>query len=61
MISEQDEDQEPTTVPPAATSLVPGESPSEKLQPHEPIGQQIPGAQNPESTEIKKEINPNTE
>lgn len=58
MMSEQDEqDQEPTTAP----SLVPGEAPSEKLQPHEPIGQQIPGAQNPESTEIKKEINPNTE
>jgi hypothetical protein len=36
-------------------------SPEEKLRDEEPVGQQTPGAQNPESTEIKKEINPNTE
>jgi hypothetical protein len=37
-------------------------SPSEKLQEDDnPTGSLIPGAQNPESEEIKKEINPNTE
>lgn len=36
------------------------ESPTEKLEDKQP-GSQIPGAQNPESEEIKKEINPNTE
>ncbi|MGB7924694.1 MAG: hypothetical protein WCF57_15740 [Pyrinomonadaceae bacterium] len=36
------------------------ESPSEKLE-DRPPGEQIPGAQNPESEEIKKEVNPNTE
>ena len=36
--------------------------PTEKLEgvPHD-TGSLIPGAQNPESEEIKKEINPNTE
>ena len=37
------------------------QSPSEKLQDEQQPGSVIPGAQNPESTEIKKEINPNTE
>lgn len=37
------------------------ESPSEKLRDETPTGEQVPGAQNPDSTEVKKEINPNTE
>ena len=37
------------------------QSPAEKLRNSAPVGSQIPGAQNPESTEIKKELNPNTE
>ena len=36
-------------------------SPDEKLEGEKPGGSQIPGAQNPESSEIKKEVNPNTE
>jgi len=36
-------------------------SPSEKLEDVTPTGSLIPGAQNPESKEIKKEVNPNTE
>ena len=36
-------------------------SPSEKLEDVRPSGSLVPGAQNPESKEIKKEINPNTE
>lgn len=36
-------------------------SPSEKLEEEKPLGSQIPGAENQESTEIKKEIKPNTE
>lgn len=36
-------------------------SPSEKLEDVTPTGSLIPGAENPESKEIKKEINPNTE
>lgn len=36
-------------------------SPDEKLQNKKPDGSPIPGAQNPASKEIKKEINPNTE
>jgi hypothetical protein len=36
-------------------------SPSEKLEDVTPTGSLIPGSQNPESEEIKKEINPNTE
>lgn len=37
------------------------QSPSEKLQDVPPVGSQIPGTENPESKEIKREINPNTE
>lgn len=37
------------------------QGPTEKLQGETGPGQQIPGAQNPESKEIKKETNPNTE
>jgi hypothetical protein len=37
------------------------QSPTEKLEEGRPTGTLIPGAQNPESPEIKKEINPNTE
>ena len=36
-------------------------SPDEKLEDKKPSGSPIPGAQNPESSEIKKEVNPNTE
>jgi hypothetical protein len=36
-------------------------SPTEKLEGKQPPGSAIPGAQNPESKEIKHEINPNTE
>jgi hypothetical protein len=37
------------------------ESPSEKLEGTPPPGSLIPGTENPESEEIKKEENPNTE
>jgi hypothetical protein len=37
------------------------QSPSEKLEDDKPVGSLIPGAENQESVEIKKEINPNTE
>ncbi len=37
------------------------QSPAEKLRGSTPLGSQIPGVQNPESPEIKKELNPNTE
>ena len=36
-------------------------SPDEKLEDKKPSASPIPGAQNPESSEIKKEVNPNTE
>jgi len=36
-------------------------SPSEKLEDVKPSGSLVPGAQNPESKEIKSEVNPNTE
>ena len=36
-------------------------SPTEKLEGKQPPGSPTPGAQNPESKEIKNEINPNTE
>jgi hypothetical protein len=36
-------------------------SPSEKLEGVQPSGSLVPGAQNPESEEIKSEVNPNTE
>jgi len=36
-------------------------SPSEKLEGVTPTGSLIPGAENPESEEIKDEVNPNTE
>jgi hypothetical protein len=38
-----------------------GESPDEKLHGVPPSGEAVPGAQNPDSVEIKKEVNPNTE
>jgi len=37
------------------------ESPSEKLEDEKPTGSLIPGAENPESDEIKREKNLNTE
>ena len=36
-------------------------SPEEKLRDEAPSGIEVPGAQNPESVEIRKERNPNTE
>jgi hypothetical protein len=36
-------------------------SPSEKIEQNKPLGSLVPGAENTESKEIKKEINPNTE
>lgn len=37
------------------------ESPSEKLEMNPPTGSLVPGAENPESQEIKEERSPNTE
>jgi hypothetical protein len=37
------------------------QSPADKLQESQPTGSLVPGAENPESQEIKKEVNPNTE
>jgi hypothetical protein len=37
------------------------ESPSEKLEMNPPTGSLVPGAENPESEEIKEERSPNTE
>ena len=37
------------------------ESPSEKLEDEKPTGSLIPGAENPDSDEIKREKNLNTE
>ena len=45
------EDQKPVTE----------ESPAEKLEGSLPPGSPVPGPENPESEEIKSEINPNTE
>jgi hypothetical protein len=36
-------------------------SPSEKLEGDHPTGSLVPGAENPDSKEIKNEVNPNTE
>ncbi|MDX6712747.1 MAG: hypothetical protein QOH96_3763 [Blastocatellia bacterium] len=38
-----------------------GDSPEEKLHGVPPRDSAVPGAQNPDSVEIKKEVNPNTE
>jgi hypothetical protein len=56
---EEDEKQNETTNEEQKTTAE--LSPSEKLEGVTPTGSLIPGAQNPESKEIKKEINPNTE
>lgn len=37
------------------------QSPTEKIEGQKPLGSLVPGAENQESTEIKKEIKPNTE
>jgi hypothetical protein len=37
------------------------ESPSEKLEEEKPTGSLVPGAENPESKEVKQEKNLNTE
>jgi hypothetical protein len=47
--------------PRGAQKPAPEESPSEKLEGTPPTGSLIPGPENPESEEIKKELNPNTE
>lgn len=47
--------------PGSAQKPTPEESPSEKLEGDPPTGSLIPGPENPESEEIKKEVNPNTE
>jgi hypothetical protein len=39
----------------------PEESPSEKLEMNPPTGSLVPGAENPESEEIKEERSPNSE
>ncbi len=36
-------------------------SPAEKLQDEKQVEAPLPGAENPESKEVKKEINPNSE
>ncbi len=36
-------------------------SPSEKIEGDAPTGSLVPGAQNPESEQVKEETNPNTE
>jgi len=38
-----------------------GDSPEEKLHGVPPRDSEVPGDQNPDSVEIKKEVNPNTE
>ena len=45
----------------AGQGLAPEVSPSEKLEETPPTGSLVPGPENPESEEIKKEVNPNTE
>jgi hypothetical protein len=37
------------------------QSPSEKLEGKQPESSDVPGAENPESREVKEEVNPNTE
>ncbi len=36
-------------------------SPDELLEDKQPVASPVPGAQNPESDEVKREINPNSE
>jgi hypothetical protein len=58
MMEENEKQDEPTNKEQQPTAEL---SPSEKLEDVTPTGSLIPGAENPESKEIKKEINPNTE
>lgn len=37
------------------------QSPTDKIEGQPPEGSTIPGAENPDSKEVKEEINPNTE
>ena len=37
------------------------QSPTEKIEGRPPEGDTLPGVENPESSEVKQEINPNTE
>ncbi len=52
-----------TSEGPATTEQKPvvDQSPTEKLRENDPVASPVPGTQNPESEEIKREINPNTE
>ena len=52
-----------TSEGPAAAEQKPvvEQSPTEKLRENERVASPVPGTQNPESEEIKREINPNTE
>lgn len=45
----------------AAEKPLAEQSPSEKLEDNAPVASSVPGAENPESTEIKRETNFNTE
>ncbi len=56
-----EEKEEQSENPGSEQKPVPEESPSEKLEGEPPTGSLIPGSENPESEEIKKEVNPNTE
>jgi hypothetical protein len=58
IMEETEKQNEPTNEEQQPTAEL---SPSEKLEDVTPTGSLIPGAENPESKEIKKEINPNTE
>jgi hypothetical protein len=58
IMEENEKENEPTNEEQQPTAEL---SPSEKLEDVTPTGSLIPGAENPESKEIKKEINPNTE
>ena len=58
MMEEDEKQNEPTNKEQQPTAEL---SPAEKLEDVTPTGSLIPGAENPESKEIKKEINPNTE
>lgn len=39
----------------------PEQSPAEKLERDDSVYPSVPGSQNPDSKEVKREINPNTE
>lgn len=57
-MSEQKHQSQPAGQEPAGESEL---SPAEKLADSPPMGEPIPGVENPVSTEIKQEQGPNTE